>query len=285
MSGISTEGLKLGRFETWAMTEAKEANKVKTIPVNVDNRAATRQAIILALRKEGFVFETRSDWKARPNDPKKPYVPDWDYANIALHHAGNSYSCSADDVDQLRKAEATDFKRFGRLSYHYAISCSGMVYEALDIREKGAHIASGNTGVIGIVMLADFSKRGESYEQEYSKKTDSKKTLKQQVEEISEWGLDALDVFHDEPTGVQVNALRALVKTLQRYFPVRMLGGHREYQVLANHEGRACPGAHGMRLVTCCVRSVGWMSHENEQASFLCLGFGFFPAGVVVFGH
>jgi hypothetical protein len=63
-------------------------------------------------------------------------------------------------------------------------------------------------------------------------------------------GFGCFDVFHDEPTGVPVNALRALVKTLQRYFPVRMLGGHREYQVLANHEGRACLGAHGMSLVT-----------------------------------
>lgn len=245
MSGISTEGLKVDRFETWAKTEAKVSSNIKTIPVNVDNRAAARQAIIVALRKQGIVFETRSDWKARPNDPQKPYVPDWDYSKIALHHAGNSYSCSADDVEQLRKAETTDFKRFGRLSYHYAISCSGVVYEALDIREKGVHIAGGNTGVVGIVMLADFSERGEAYEQEYSKKP-----FDEQVTQVFKWGLDVLDVLHDKPTGVQVNSLLALVKTLQQYFPIQMLGGHREYQALANHEGRACPGAYGMRLVT-----------------------------------
>ena len=37
-----------------------------------------------------------------------------------------------------------------------------MIYEALDIRRKGAHMEGGNTGVIGIVFLADFSVHGDA---------------------------------------------------------------------------------------------------------------------------
>lgn len=40
----------------------------------------------------------------------------------------------------MRQAEETDIKSFKHLSYHYAIDCTGVIYEALDIREKGAHL-------------------------------------------------------------------------------------------------------------------------------------------------
>lgn len=53
-------------------------------------------------------------------------------------------------------------KTFGQLSYHYAIDCQGAILRGVDIRYKGAHIEGGNTGVIGIVFLADFSVRGEA---------------------------------------------------------------------------------------------------------------------------
>ena len=62
----------------------------------------------------------------------------------------------------MRQAEAIDIKSFGQVSYHYAVDCQGIIYEALDIRKKGSHIEGGNTGVIGIVFLADFSVRGEA---------------------------------------------------------------------------------------------------------------------------
>lgn len=43
--------------------------------------------------------------------------------------------------------------------------------------------------------------------------------------------------------------LGARAKALRSFFPVTMLGGHREYQKLSTGDGRACPGAYGMILV------------------------------------
>lgn len=242
MSDDSARDLKPGPFETHAVVDAKKEAGVKTVQVNVDNRAATRQAIIVALRREGFTFKTRSDWKAKPS--RNSDGPDWNYQRIALHHAGNSFSCDADGATQLRKAEQIDLNSFGHISYHYAISCDGVIYEALDIREKGAHIASGNTGVIGIVMLTDLSDPGEAFTQEYAKKSAFSR-----MKGIFNWLPDQLDTAASEPPAIQVKALFALVKVLKSFFPITMLGGHREYQKLVTGEGRACPGAHGMVLV------------------------------------
>ncbi|MBD5804410.1 N-acetylmuramoyl-L-alanine amidase [Azoarcus sp. Aa7] len=242
MSDVRTDDLKSGTFDTWAVIEAKRAEAVKTVQVKVDHKAATRQAIIVALRREGFTFKTRSDWKAKPG--KNSDGPDWDYHGVALHHAGNSFSCDANGAAQLRKAEQIDLSNFGHVSYHYAITCDGTICEALDLREKGAHIASGNTGVVGIVMLADLSVRGEAYQEEYASKS-----LLGKVRGILKWGPDRLDTATDEPPEKQIKALFALVNVLRNFFPITMLGGHREYQRLSTGEGRACPGAYGMILV------------------------------------
>jgi hypothetical protein len=107
----------------------------------VNDRAATREAIISSLRRRGVTVKTRSDWHAKMPQVNPP--EDWDYTAIALHHAGNSFSCDIGGLDQIRKAEDIDFGSFHQLSYHYAIDCTGIVYEALDIRQKGAHIRNG----------------------------------------------------------------------------------------------------------------------------------------------
>lgn len=242
MSDIRKDDLKTGTFDTWAVIEAKRAEAVKTVQVKVDHKAATRQAIIVAIRREGFTFETRSDWKAKPG--KTSDGPDWDYHGIALHHVGNSFSCDTGGAAQIHKAEQIDLKSFGHISYHYSIACDGTIYEALDIREKGAHIAAGNTGVIGIVMLADLSVHGEAYKEEYASKSWLGK-----VRGVFQWGPDKLDVTNDDPPEKQIKALFALVKVLRNFFPITMLGGHQEYQKLSTGEGRACPGAYGMILV------------------------------------
>lgn len=195
-----------------------------------------------AAKHKGFTVKTRPEWHA--TTPSSAVASDWNYHGIALHHAGNSFSCDADSAAQLHKAESIDFGKFGRLSYHYAIACDGTVYEALDIRQKGAHIASGNTGVVGIVMLADLSVRGESYREEYAKKSFFGK-----LRGTLDWVPDQLDVNHDEPPEKQIEALYALVRALRQNFPITALGGHREFQKLATGEGRACPGAYGMILV------------------------------------
>ncbi len=40
---------------------------------------------------------------------------------------------------------------------------------------------------------------------------------------------------------------------------MNIIGGHREFQVLASSEGRACPGAEGMKVV------------KNMRSQFSCV--------------
>ena len=235
------EGLKRSTFDTVQKT-ISNIKENRVVQVKVDSKAATRQSIILNIRTAGIDFKTRSNWDAK--EARSSDGPDWDYHGIALHHAGNSFSCSANGVDQIRKAEKTDIDKFGHVSYHYAIDCEGTIFEALDIREKGAHISRGNTGVIGIVLLSDLTERGETYTQGYSKKT-----FFSRLKGIKDWGPDQVYFNHDTPSSAQVNALEMLVVTLSLFFPIKMIGGHREYQKLSNGAGRACPGNYGMELV------------------------------------
>jgi hypothetical protein len=158
MSDIDTTDLKLSQFETNAAMRPKSEEPAAVV-VGVDNQAATRQAIIVRLRREGCEFKTRSEWKARA--PKKDLEPDWNHHSIALHHAGNSFSCSADGAEQLRRAQEQEMAGiFDDVSYRYAIDGNGVIYEARDIRFKGGHIDTGNSGVVSIVLLADLSRRG-----------------------------------------------------------------------------------------------------------------------------
>lgn len=209
--------------------------------VSINDKAATRAAIINFIRKSGVIFIEASNWGAQP---AKDVDFDWNFKSIALHHAGNSFSCSAQNIDQLKKIEETDVSKFKHISYHYAVSCDGTIYELLDIRFKGAHISRGNTGVIGIVLMADLSHQNEAYEQEYKNK-DWKEVVMKSPEILK----DKLDSSYDVVGALQRNALVTLVASLKKYFALSILGGHREFQVLANKEGRACPGAEGMKVV------------------------------------
>jgi len=244
MNDVRNDDLKRGTFDTSAANEAKREATIKTISVKVDNKAATRQAVIVEIRRKNVAFQTRSDWKAKrpPSSPES----DWHYKAIAIHHAGNSFSCSAGGLAQLQKAEATDIDSFGQLSYHYAIDCKGVIYEALDIRCRGAHIEGGNTGVIGIVFLGDLSVRGEAGKHGPGAWNVMKK--RGVIAGVREWlgeQKDQVAIVHDEPTEMQINAAYTLVKALLRFFEITTLGGHREFAKI-HGSSRACPGAYGM---------------------------------------
>lgn len=233
------------KIEHWTSATAEADYKNQpAIKITVNDRAATRQTIIVAIRREKVEFKIRSDWKAK--EPATSPNADWDYKSIAIHHAGNNYSCAADGADELRKAETTDISSFGHLSYHYAIDCQGVVYEALDIRYRGAHIEGGNTGVIGIVFLADLSVRGEA--EKYGPGAWNVTKKRGVVAGTKEWlgeQKDKLAVVHDEPTEKQLEAASKLVKTLLQFFNIKTLGGHREF-AKTHGTSRACPGVYGI---------------------------------------
>lgn len=238
---------------TTATTEVG-SSRDDAIEVTVNNRAAVRQAILDAVKAQGVRVQTRSDWKAKA--PAKSPKQDWDYTQIAIHHAGNSFSCSANGVTEMHRVEDIDLRIFGQVSYHYAIDCHGVIYEALDIRYKGSHILDGNTGVIGIVLLADLSRPGEAATNgpdvgamfKRDGFTDAAKELAGQTKDFFEFN-------HDVPSEPQITAAETLRKALASYFNIEKLGGHREFPKQLEN-ARACPGSYGMAVADVLRRSL-----------------------------
>ena len=246
------EGLKVSTFTTTLKLVPHRGQTVEPVKVLVDHKAAVRQSIIVALRRAGVTFKTRSDWHAKDGIPSRTDGTDWDYPYIAVHHAGNSFSCAQSATTKLRAAEKLDIEKFGHISYHYIIDCDGTIYEGQDIRLKGAGIDNGNSGVIDIVLLEDLSVRGEAYKQEYQQAS-----MLYKIKGILGIAKDQMDTLNDEPTGVQIRAFYSLVDVLQKYFPIAALGGHREYQKISTKMGRACPGMHGMIVVNMARKKFG----------------------------
>lgn len=70
------------------------------------------------------------------------------------------------------------------------------------------------------------------------------------VQMASSWGglsADSFDRSRDFPSDKQMDATLVLCQTLKMFFPIRDMGGHREYTGHAN-DGRACPGEYGLVL-------------------------------------
>ncbi len=156
----------------------------------------------------------RSIWGARPpivNDPSRSYEPysgnlEEIYDSIAIHHSGNEGYRTIAEVQNVQM----DDQGRADVAYHYGVSRWGTISEGRDIGVKGAHVEGGNTGKIGIVLLAD---------------------LDEQV-----WDVD------DEVTADMETALLQLIHFLRGRFPrIRYLGGHKEYNT-----SRSCPGNLGM---------------------------------------
>jgi len=235
--------LKKSEFVTKTdLVESTKEGRPNSYDIKIDDRAATRQAIITKVRDSGYKFTTRSDWGAKPTKA----ASDWEYHSIVIHHAGNSYSCSADGSVLLKKAEATDIQSFGQISYHYAVDCAGNIYEALDVRNKGAHLEKANTGAIGIVFLTDLSKPGESvyYGPKYSEVEGIGRKIKEILGDINDMTSDPVE----EPPALQVEAALALVGILKDFFNIKKLGGHREFAVALGNPSRACPGYYGLKI-------------------------------------
>jgi hypothetical protein len=235
-------------IEHWTSARSQMGGgKRDAIPIFVNNRAATRQAIITKLKKKGHRLIERSAWHAVP--PRDALTEaNWDYRDIVLHHAGRSYGCAVGEahaIEQIQRAQTYDMGKFSDIAYHYAVSCSGELIEARDIRFTGAHVAGSNTGKLGIVLLENLAEAGEAWQQEYRRKS-----LWEKIRGSIEIARDAVAFNHSAPTVAQIDALSALISTLLEFFNIEALGGHREYQLLApGNEGRACPGRLGMQVV------------------------------------
>lgn len=211
--------------------EIKPGEFMCPIPITVNDRAATREAIIKKVRSLNTTFVERSSWGAVKGKPDM--VMDWDYTMIALHHAGRSHSCTpgAEQMQEIQKGHLS--QKYDDIGYHFGIDCTGQVYEGRDIRLQGSSVLKFNTGLIGIVLLENLTT----------------------PEEGGDWvakGRVALDSLGYSTTNVipaaQITALIHLIDALKSVFVIKHFGGHREYPGQAS-EGKICPGNIGMELV------------------------------------
>jgi hypothetical protein len=221
-------------FKTHAT--AQEINPGETmcpIPIAVDDRAATREAIIRKVRSLGAAFVERSSWGAVSANPEME--EDWDYSMIALHHAGRSYSCASGEqnMQEIYQHQTRKNERFSDIGYHFGIDCQGQILEGRDIRLKGSHVLRFNTGVIGIVLLENLTTPEEGGD-----------WVAQGRITLGKFGISTVNVI---PTA-QIDALLHLIYSLQSVFFIQYFGGHREYPNQLS-EGKICPGNIGMELV------------------------------------
>ncbi|MFB9159999.1 N-acetylmuramoyl-L-alanine amidase [Chromobacterium violaceum] len=221
-------------YETKATLVKAVNGTIPTTVITVNDRAATREAIITGTRRAGVEFIPRSDWAALKNRSDNP-DKDWNYKQIAIHTAGRSYSCGpgALQVQQIQEMHMNKRDK-PDIGYHYAIDCFGNVYEGRDIRLKGEHLYRYNTGVIGIVLLENLMQPGEGGDWIASAQRAIKDTI----------GLS-------DPTvpPAQEESLQKFIKVLREYFNIEILGGHREFPKQNEGDGHTCPGNIGIQLV------------------------------------
>lgn len=209
--------------------EIKIGQPGAAVAISVNDRAATREALIRSIRRLGGQFVERSEWGAVKGNATSI---DWNYSMIALHHAGRSYSCGV-GAEQMRETQDEQIDKFEDFSYHFGISCDGVIYEGRDIRLKGSHVRQYNTGVIGVVLLNNLSAADEGGD-------------------IVALGRQGLEFFGVRTTssipGSQVDSVMILISALKSVFVIKHFGGHREYPNQLS-EGKICPGNIGMELV------------------------------------
>lgn len=204
----------------------------KPMVITVNDRAATREAIIRKVRELGHGFVERSEWHA--TSPKKPLDRDWDYSMVALHHAGRSYACGI-GAEQMRYVQDSQMaEKSDDVGYHFGIDCSGVVYEGRDIRFKGEHLKLYNSNVLGIVLLDNLSSPEEG-----GGLTAVARTI------FSHLGINTTM----QVPNIQQEAAINLIRALNREFPIKHLGGHREFPHQTEDQHKICPGNIGMNFV------------------------------------
>ncbi len=224
------------KIQHWASSHTTvDGNAGDVLSISVNDRAATRQAIINRVRQGGMNFVERSDWAAHKNRSERMH-DDWNYSKIAIHHAGRSFSCGPaalqlQDIQEMQMSKSVASS--DDIGYHYALDCFGNVFEGRDIRFKGENVHNYNTGVVGIVLLENLTEPGEGHDG---------------VARLQKL-LGAAGLAHrPEVDERQKRSLATFVAILRDFFNIDTLGGHREFPGQLG-EGKICPGNVGLEIV------------------------------------
>jgi hypothetical protein len=173
----------------------------------------------------------REVWGARYADGFRPApIP---AARVWLHHsvtsAGSAGSSRAIDDLSVRQLEVIGQGRFGRgISYTYAVTPSGRVYEGHSVDRQGAHTGGDNTHSRGIVLVGNY------------------------------------DVARPSPQQLASVAELLVYGFLMGYFRAPALtGGHRD----APNAATACPGRHGQAAIASINRTAAALMARPQNGA------------------
>lgn len=178
---------------------------------------------------ESYVLVAKNVDKDTKDKQALPFL-DETYFGIAIHHSGNS---GIKTMQEVQAEHVHGKNKFSDVSYHFGIDLSGRIYEGRYIGVKGSHLKLYNTGIIGIVFLADFD---HDYFWDYN--------------------------GDDNITEPSMLSVITLIKSLQEQFPkINVLGGHNEWK---NNVGeRRCPGDYGMTYVKAIRKTLNMKSPQE----------------------
>jgi len=146
---------------------------------------------------------SRSSWSTQVVDEKK-LTEHWCYHIIAIHHTGDGFINSPEEIEEEHKGKYDD------IGYHYIVAKDGTIYEGRKIGYLGSHIGGNNSYKIGINLIGDYND--------------------------GEWFRAGDD--GEVPTAQIAGAIK-LINSLKEIFPLKELGGHQDY---ATKAGATCPG-------------------------------------------
>lgn len=156
----------------------------------------------------------RDQWGAKP--PRGRLEFDWGYDSIVVHYTGHDNLLSMGSIQNFD----LNHRHWDDISYHYAVSPSGQLFEGRQILYKGAHVKSQNTRKIGIVCMGDFDTGWRSMVGGHG------------------WNGDPVQ-------SSMLAALERLSRALTGVFPIKIFGGHKEYG-----DSETCPGDNLLPAVT-----------------------------------
>jgi hypothetical protein len=145
----------------------------------------------------------------------QPGVPLQDVLDtIVIHHEGNNQGYNVQSVQRYHM-----FSRgYWDIGYHFIIGPAGTIYEGRDIRVRGAHVDSQNSGKVGVLFLGDFEPGWE---------------INLRLIRITLPDPTGDDPY---PTDLQVQSGLSLIRWLDQEYGIGEVAGHNKFDVTE------CPG-------------------------------------------
>lgn len=140
-------------YEYWQLVQEQAASAIPVLPAmptpipRADWEA--RPINHEAFNEYGFASDTNpTGWLVYADDLKTAYH------TLSIHHS--AVSRLAYETMRTIQDEHLDKRGWADIGYHFGIDPQGHIYAGRDLHVRGASVAGGNTGVIGVVLMGNF---------------------------------------------------------------------------------------------------------------------------------